>query len=231
MMETILFFLTAAVVLTALTYTPVLGTYLSLFQTMVHENGHAFMALATGGKVRSISLFYTREGLAETGHKGKLGQALTTFAGYPFASGMALLYSWVFTSGWYSGLMIALVALFIWNTLLWVRNPAGIIWGLAASGGGLYLLIENMVMLMMWIMFILGVLLVIQSVRSAWIILQRSLQMPGDAGDATGMHRVSRIPAQVWGVLFFTLALAAAWFSAGFWLQWDSSILIQGENA
>ncbi|GEK57189.1 hypothetical protein CHL76_02505 [Marinococcus halophilus] len=231
MIETAVFFLTTAVVLTALTYTPVVGTYLSLFQTLVHENGHAFMALATGGKVRSISLFYTREGLAETGHKGKLGQALTTFAGYPFASGMALLYSWIFTSGWYSGLMLGLVGLFIWNTLFWVRNPAGIIWGLAASAGGLYVLIENMEILKIWIMFILGVLLLTQSVRSAWIILQRSLRMPGDAGDATGMHRVSRVPSQAWGVLFFAMALAAAWFSAGFWLQWDSSVLIQRGNA
>ena len=83
-------FFVAAIVLTNI---PIIGNYVSVINTVIHESGHALMALF-GGNVHKISLFHNTEGVTYTSHSGWFGGFFTGIAGYVFSSFIAFLSLW-----------------------------------------------------------------------------------------------------------------------------------------
>ena len=55
---------------------PVVGKYVAVINTFLHEVGHALIAYLLGGRVHSISLFANTEGTAVTAHSGRVDQNL-----------------------------------------------------------------------------------------------------------------------------------------------------------
>lgn len=72
---------------------PIFGNYIKIINTVIHESGHALMALF-GGKVQHISLFLNTEGVTYTSHSGWFGGFLTGVSGYVFSSFFAFLAFW-----------------------------------------------------------------------------------------------------------------------------------------
>lgn len=85
---------------------------LRLLTTLVHELGHATMAVLVGRKVHGIVVRADSSGLAVTaGKKNGFGRILTTWAGYPAPAITALAAAAAATTG-YSG-----IALFVFTVL------------------------------------------------------------------------------------------------------------------
>jgi uncharacterized membrane protein len=219
----ILIFIFVAVV----TYIPVIGPYFKLFNTLIHETGHALIAILTGGRVQSISLFTNTGGLAVTSHRGLMGRVMTLFAGYPTASLFSVVYIYALSEGWYEYIAMTLAVILIYNLIFWVRNIMGWVWILSVLGG-LYFLYTNQY----WSGFqisltIIGLTLLIQAFLSSWVIFSMTLKDKYQAGDASMLANTTKIPSIVWGGIF--VLQGASFFILGvfIWLGYDVITILQ----
>ncbi|PSL40848.1 peptidase M50B-like protein [Salsuginibacillus halophilus] len=201
------------ILVTIVSHLPWIGPYISLFQTLLHETGHALTAWLGGGRVHSVSLFHTTAGEAVTMHRGRLEAVLTTFAGYPFASLLSVLAVAAVQQGWEIYVGGVWAALLLFALLFWIRNLVGWFWGASA----LALLVAcYMYMQQSWFetsIQLLAIAVWIQALTSAWVVFWLSIRVPEWAGDAAILAARTRVPAQVWGTIFLCQALV--WFALG----------------
>jgi len=191
---------------------PVIGRYIALLNTLIHELGHAVVTTLTGGKVDKIQLFANAEGKAWSRNHW-FGALLTTAAGYPAASATAFLLLYLIHQANYLLVMIIFTGILLISFLLWIRNIYGFLW--VISFGALFstLYFTNNEFLIPHVCIILTVIILVESVTTALDVLILSIRTPKQAGDASGMARATFIiPAPVWGVLFFAQSLVFAWF-------------------
>lgn len=225
-METIsyvILFILAVILL----HVPLIGKYLSVINTLVHELGHALMALCTGGRVDKIELFSNTEGTAWTSSRNWLGRFLTSIAGYPFASLVPFLFLYLitlektiqFTLNLYfftipinfNGMDVVLYTMIFFliiSLILWVRNLYGLVWMVSFMVLFFFLIRADVPLLTESIVLFITFVLVIKSTTSAWDIVMLSFKRSHDAGDATSLYQATYIiPTQVWGIFFFVQAL------------------------
>ncbi|SDH46994.1 M50 family metallopeptidase [Alteribacillus bidgolensis] len=208
------------VVIGFLMYIPVIGPYFSLFNTLVHESGHAVTALLTGGEVKSISLFSSTEGVAAT-HHHRPGLILTSLSGYPFASILSVLFIYMVEKEWYLGAGISLLVLLGYNLIFWVRNLFGIFWILSILTGTYLLWYQSYVDALEYLIIGISLVLWIQAFFSCWHIFLISLKTPKHAGDASVLARLTFIPAQLWGFLFLLQGTLLFMIGCGIWFDVD----------
>jgi hypothetical protein len=182
--------------------------------TWIHESGHAIMTLLTGGRNHRISLFKSGGGLQIGATGSWLSRALVLLAGYPFASfvGFALLYA--ATHGLVMWAFIGCCVLVVMNVVFWVRNLYGFLWMLSLTALFAAVIYFGSEDITRYFVLTLGYIISISALKSAWTILKLSFKKPKEAGDATFLREVLKLPALLWGTLFFLQALYFAYVSA-----------------
>ncbi|OXT15455.1 M50 family metallopeptidase [Bacillus sp. MMSF_3328] len=198
-------FLILAVLITRM---PVIGDYSGIINTLIHESGHALVALF-GGEVHHISLFANTEGVTYTRHSNWFGGVFTGAAGYVFSSFMAFIAFWLLGKKKDKVLILILLGFIILNLVFWVRNAYGIFWLISFGAGFAFLLKKGSPSLIQNILLLIASIMLVESVTSAFEIMLLSLMSPQAAGDATNLSASLLLPAQVFGTLFF---LQAIWF-------------------
>lgn len=192
---------------------PYVGKYFRVFNTLIHEDGHAIMALISRGKAKRIELFADTSGTTITASKHKISHFVTSLAGYPASAGAALLLFFLLNKQDELSLLIAIGVLIILNLILFVRNAYGIIW-LITFGAllfGLYYL-NNLQAINIAVTFFAGILFW-GSLLSPLNLIRISWQTPRQAGDATNLNKLTGIPSLFWSLLFLAFSLFVAWFT------------------
>ena len=192
-----------------LIHVPFLGNYVKVINTLIHESGHALIALF-GGNVEKISLFMNSEGATYSNQSTWIGSFFTSLGGYTFASFMSFL-SFLLIGKKKQNLLIDILLGFIGlNLIFWVRNPYGLFWLCSFAVAFLYLLIKGSQNFRDHLLLLIASVLLVDSVQSAYEILYISLFQPQSAGDAANLARLTGfIPAPIWGIFFLGQAL---WF-------------------
>jgi Peptidase M50B-like len=186
---------------------PIIGDYFRIINTVIHESGHAFIALF-GGNVESISLFMNADGVTHGTQSIWIIDLITCSAGYLISSFMAYVSFWLIKKKKQTLFIDLILGIILINLLLWVRNPYGLFW--LASFGLIFLafLIKGSQKVIHNLVLLLACILLVESVSTAYDILIISLIQPHAAGDATNLSQLSAfIPAQAWGIFFFAQAL------------------------
>ncbi|QDO86963.1 M50 family metallopeptidase [Ornithinimicrobium ciconiae] len=204
--------LAGALVLAALallvTWTPTGYRFIRHGVTIVHEAGHATVAVLTGRQLRGIRLHADTSGVTiSRGRPRGPGMVATLAAGYPapavlgFAS--AALLSQGYAVGWL-WLMVALCALMLIQIRnfygLWVLLVAGALvggatWLLPAEGAG-------------WIAHLLVWALLLAAPRSV-VELQRQRGRGGARqSDVDQLAALTGVPATLWVGLFWLICVA-----------------------
>jgi hypothetical protein len=192
-----------------LIHVPVLGNYVKVINTLIHESGHALIALF-GGNVEKISLFMNSEGATYSNQSTWIGSFFTSLAGYTFASFMAFLSFFLIGKNKHMVLIDILLGFIGLNLIFWVRNPYGLFWLCSFAVAFLFLLIKGSQNFRNNLLLLIASILLVDSVQSAYEILFISLFQPQSAGDAANLARITGIlPAPIWGIFFFVQAL---WF-------------------
>lgn len=190
-----------------LTKIPVMGKYLRMVNTIIHEICHIVIATVTGGKGHRIALNRDTSGLAITSSSSWFSRIFTAYAGYTGASLTALLLFYLLHRGQYMAVLSLFLVLSIVATVLWIRNGYGLLW----SGSFIvlmWLLVDNnLYELSLHISYLLASVLLVESITSAAHIMMVSIIRPKDAGDATNLQQATFIPAAIWGILFFVQAV------------------------
>ena len=192
-----------------LIHVPFLGNYVKVINTLIHESGHAFIALL-GGNVERISLFMNSEGATYSNQSTWIGSFFTSLAGYTFASFMAFLSFLLIKKKKHILLIDILLGFIGLNLILWVRNPYGLFWLCSFAAAFLLLLIKGSRKFRDHLLLLIASILLVDSVLSAYEILFLSIFQPKSAGDAANLAQLTGIiPAFIWGIFFFVQAL---WF-------------------
>jgi hypothetical protein len=188
---------------------PIVGNYVEIINTLIHESGHALVALI-GGHVETISLFMNSEGVTLSNQSTWIGSFFTSLAGYIFSSFMAFLAFWLIGKKKQTVLIDILLGFIALNLIFWVRNPYGLFWLASFGVVFLYLLIKGSHNFRNNLLLLIASVILVDSVKSAYEILWISVFQPQQAGDAVNLARLTVIiPVQVWGGFFFVQAL---WF-------------------
>jgi hypothetical protein len=196
-----------------LIHIPIIGNYVKVINTLIHESGHALIALLGGNVVENISLFMNSEGATYSNQSTWLGSFFTSLAGYTFASFMAFLAFLLIRKNKHNILIDILLGFIVLNLIFWVRNPYGLFWLCSFGVAFLLLLIKGSQKLRNQLLLLIAAILLVDSVQSAYEILYISVFQPQAAGDAANLARLTVfIPSSIWGIFFFIQALLFGYF-------------------
>jgi hypothetical protein len=198
---------------------PYIGVFLRVYNTMLHESGHAIMALITNGKVERIDLFADTSGQALTKSKNNFFTFLVVIAGYPLASIATLGLIILLSREQYLFIIYFSIILMLLNLIFWVRNWYGIIWLIINMGGLSALIYFNQLILIEYVSLIICATALSEAVYSAWVVFYLSFKMPKSSGDAHLLSQITILPAFIWGLLFLTQAIYFAWLSILFFYK------------
>ncbi|QOY35375.1 M50 family metallopeptidase [Anaerobacillus isosaccharinicus] len=191
---------------------PRLNLYFAALNTMFHEMGHAIVCLLFKGRVVKISLFPNTEGQIITASGSWISRVLISYAGYTFSPLVAYGCFYLIGEGMHLNLLYGFIGVSVMNLVLWVRNLYGLFW--LTSFIGLCLLfvyIGHSGAIEIFVQF-LAALLLVESIRSAFIICLLSFRDKRQAGDATSLAKSTFIPAFFWGTLFFVQSMMVAYW-------------------
>lgn len=220
---------------------PIVGLLLSpinTFATMVHELGHAFVCMSTGGAVSGMTIvsdgsghggltfchggmpfFYTQAGYLGTAIFGCL---LIYFGQYPrFSKAILCLIG--------ATMAIASVSLVGFN--IFGSSGTGwqgffsMLWGLALAGGLLFAGIKWQPRTANLLLLFLAVQTALNSVVSIIYLAQVSLGMTpfSSFSDATSMEQMTHIPAGAWSVMWVLISVGM--LAATLWLTYGRQLI------
>lgn len=187
---------------------PVIGKYVAVVNTLIHEVGHALVSKLTFGSVDKIELFSNTEGTAWSSSRFWIGRVLTSLAGYPAASATGFLFLYLIYNQKYIYVLIILLVVLIFSFIFWIRNLYGLFWVITFSAFIVALIMYNNTILTENVLLFITSIIFVESITSAFTILKLSITQPTNAGDATNLWKsIIFIPSPVWGVLFFSQSL------------------------
>lgn len=175
--------------------------------TLVHEAGHAFVAVLTGRRLRAIKLHSDTSGLTVTkGRTRGITMIASAAAGYlaPSAFGLIIVALIAYDRTMWS-LYIALAGLGF--LLLWIRNWFGLL--LIVLAGSMTWLIANRTTedFVDYTAWFLGAFFLIASPRAVWgHVRSRGVRR---SSDSDVLAQISPIPAWLWAWIFQALTLGA----------------------
>ena len=175
------------------------------------------LRLLTGGKIYSISLYASTEGLASTGSRSKLGRILTSIAGYPFASAVSFLLMYLLVQKEYDMICYIFAGFIVVNLVLWVRNLYGIVWLLifgAMVGSILYFDYPS---IEIFAIKVFVAIIFSEAIYTAVVIFILSIKDKQNAGDAKNLAKSTFIPTAIWGVLFMAQAFYFGYLGIQLW--------------
>jgi len=194
----------AAVLLTRIPY---VGKFFRLIDTLIHESAHALMALIFSGSVDRIDLFANTEGQAVTRSKGKFAWIMISLAGYIGSSLVSFVLFLLLSRGYFDAALYFFIGVCVVNLLLWVRNGYGIFFLLLFGSLCALTAYTQLPLLTKCVTILFCALLWMDALISSAIVLYLSVAQTKNSGDAWSLKQTTKIPAFLWGLLFFVQAL------------------------
>lgn len=187
--------------------------------TIVHEGGHALVALVTGQRKIKVRLY--RDTAGETVYTGRAGSpaiAITAAAGYPAPSVVGLAGAALLTIGHLTG-MLLLGLVFLIALAIAVRNPYGMVAVLIVTGTVAAVCLYGSAIVQAGFGYLITWFLLFGSVRPIIELHRERRQGSRRPSDADHLAALTKLPGGAWVTIFAVFALAALALSAR-WLVW-----------
>lgn len=171
--------------------------------TIIHEAGHAIVAVLAGRRLTGIRLHSDTSGLTVSrGRASGFGMVATLSAGYPAPALVGLGAAYLLASGYSVGLLWAWVMLLA-VMLLFMRNLYGLLTVLTVGGavGAASWYLEPVYQ--SWLAYLLTWILLLAAIRPV-VELARSR---GTSSDSAQLARLTRLPAICWTALFSVVCI------------------------
>lgn len=177
--------------------------------TIVHEGGHAVVALLAGRRLRGILLHSDTSGVTVSrGRTTGPGMVFTALAGYPAPALLGLLFSVLIVADRMS-MVLVIAAIGVLGVLVMVRNAYGVFTVLVAAavlGAVAYLGTANVqaafVYLITWF-------LLIGSVRPLFEVQSKRRSHAARDSDVDQLARLTGVPAALWLLVLGALSLGS----------------------
>lgn len=192
---------------------PGIGRYFRTVNTLLHESGHALMAILTSGEVVHVELNADTSGTAFTKSGSKSRAMLVSFSGYPFAAMASGLLIWLSVTNQYRIVLLILLSLALLNLMLFVRNTYGIVWLLTFSGLLIFIAWFDKMPLSKIFTLTISLIAFAETIMSTLVILYLGLSVPRKAGDLTNLAKTSKVPAVIWALLITGIVAVVVYFT------------------
>lgn len=208
--QTVIFYtlLASSLVITRL---PIIGKFFRIVNTLIHESGHALMALVLSGNVHRIDLLSDTSGSALTASKNGFSRFLVSLAGYPASALFAYFCFYCIKQNAANYVIYVLIGISVFNLLFFVRNAYGIFWlicFLAIAAGVIYL---NHAMLMYAFSLLCSFIVLTDAVISGIHLLVIAVKTPKAAGDAKNLNEATHLPVVIWALLLLAFSVFCAY--------------------
>lgn len=203
--QTVIFYVFLGVSL-VITRLPWIGKYFRGVNTLIHETGHAIMALILSGNVYRIDLSSDTSGSVLTSTNNGFKRFLVSFAGYPFSSLIALVFFYFIEQKAYQYVVFPLIGLVVLNLILYVRNAYGIFWLLTFAAIIFAVIYFDEEMLWFAFSLLCSFIILTDAVISAINLLIISIKTPKSAGDAKNIADITHFPAVFWSIVFLLIS-------------------------
>lgn len=184
---------------------------LTPLNTLIHEISHGITALALGGKLVKIKLYTSGEGEATTTSKNRLAKFLISYSGYTGAHLFVILCFYLLLEEKAELLAYIILSLLAVSWILWVRSIFGFAWTFVFFAmvltAHLYLPLEYY----LYFLYFIACVLLHQAFVTPFYLIGLSKKDKYNAGDATSMYEVTKIPPIFWALLFSAQSLATAY--------------------
>lgn len=201
------FVLATGLVALVLVLTPATWPRVRLGITVVHEAGHALVAVLVGRKLRAIRLHSDTSGLTVSRGKARgPGMVSMLAAGYLAPALLGLLAALLLGAGRSVGLLWLLLLMLV-ALLLWVRNGYGFLMLLFCGAGVLALTWYAGGTVQSVAAYLIAWLLLLAAPRPL-VELLASGRRRGRTSDPDQLAALTRLPAPVWMVLLLLANLA-----------------------
>lgn len=182
--------------------------------TIVHEGGHALVAVLTGRRLGSIRLHADTSGITvSAGRDHGFGLMLTTFAGYAAPALWGLGCAALAAHGYATATLWLLVAL-LSLMLIRIRNS----YGVAAIAAALALTISiswwGPVTLRTYSGYVLAWFLSFGAIRPLFELCRQRSAHRADDSDADLLAQSTGVPAALWMLLWLALDCGTLWLAA-----------------
>jgi len=187
--------------------------------TIVHEAGHATVAVVAGRRLGGIKVHTDTSGLTTSwGPARGPGVVFTLLAGYPAPGVVGLGAAWLLSRGYAVGTLWAVLVLLA-LVLAQIRNLYGL-WAVLASAGVLVAVTGwAPTNLQVGVAYLVTWLLLLGAPRAVLeLTVTRNRRRGKDQSDAGQLARLTGVPAGLWVFLFAVLTLAAGVFGAWFFV-------------
>jgi len=185
--------------------------------TIVHEGGHAMVALATGQRRVRVRLYRDTAGetVSASGAAG-VGIAVTAAAGYPAPSLAGLGAAAMLAAGHVTG-MLLLGLVLLAGLAVAVRNPYGMLAVLATGATLAVICLYASALIQAGFGYAMTWFLLFGGVRPVMELHRQRRRGRTQRSDADQLARLTRMPGGAWVTIFGIFALAALVVS-GLWL-------------
>lgn len=188
--------------------------YFGLLATATHELGHAFAAVMSGQRLSGIRLRLDHSGTTTSYSRGRLAAVWSGFWGYPVPAlaGAALVTAGF--GGWGPAAM-ATGTLVLLASLVFIRNPAGLLITVVAVATGASLVLFVPESFLGHAAIVLGMALLVAAVRDLAKLTNVHLRRRDRlaSSDAYLLYRATSVPSGVW-IALFVAAVAGSWLLA-----------------
>ena len=204
--QTVIFYvlLTSSLVITRL---PFIGKFFRVINTLIHESGHAFMALLLSGKVYRIDLFSDTSGSALTATKNGFSRFLVSLAGYPSSALFAYLCFYFIEQKASNYVVYLLIGIAVLNLIFYVRNAYGIFWLISFIAIAGLVIYAKDAMLMYGFSLLCSFIVLTDAVISGVTLLVIAVKSPKTAGDAKNLNEATHLPVVLWALLLLAFSV------------------------
>jgi Peptidase M50B-like len=182
--------------------------------TIVHEGGHALVALATGRRLSGVRLYRSTAG--ETRSAGRAvgpGITLTAAAGYPAPSLLGLGAAGLLVIGHLTGMLLLSLVLLA-GLAVAVRNAYGMLAVLVTAGGVAAVCLFASAAVQAGFGYAMTWFLLLGGVRPVIELAHERRRGRARRSDADQLARLTPVPGGVWVAIFGIIAVAALAVSA-----------------
>jgi hypothetical protein len=185
--------------------------------TIVHEAGHALVAVLVGRRLQGIQLHSDTSGV--TVSRGKPtgpGMALTALAGYPAPAVLGLGFAGLVAADQITALLI-IAALLLLGVLVMVRNAYGVLTVVATAVGLAVLALVAGPSVQLWFVSLITWFLLLGGIRPVFELQTKRRRGRARDSDADQLARLTGVPAILWVLIMGVLALCCL-VIGGAWL-------------
>ncbi|WP_312867448.1 M50 family metallopeptidase [Amycolatopsis pithecellobii] len=185
--------------------------------TIVHEAGHALIAVLAGRRLEGIKLHSDTSGVTVSrGRAAGPGMVLTSLAGYPAPALLGLGFAALVAADRIT-VLLAVAAVLLLGVLVMVRNAYGVLSVVLTAAGLAAVALVAGPQVQAWFVYLITWFLLLGGLRPVFELQSKRRRGAARDSDADQLARLTGVPAGLWVLMLGVIALGCL-LAGGAWL-------------